>query len=141
MGDESSFAQRLERSALDTLHANRLDGASRPGPHLYPHQWSWDAAFVAIGLAGRDRARGELRSLFAARWRNGMVPHVVFRPGAGAYFHRPEVWRAELAAATPEQRTSGILQAPLHASAVLALHRAAPDMLASGGREQQVGQL
>lgn len=34
-----------------------------PSPHLYPHQWSWDAAFVAIGYAHYDlqRAKDELR--------------------------------------------------------------------------------
>ena len=50
-------------------------------PRLYPHMWSWDAAFVAIGLAtavASPRAVAELETLLAAQWRTGMLPHIVF---------------------------------------------------------------
>jgi len=26
-----------------------------PGPRLYPHQWSWDSALIAIGYAHYDQ--------------------------------------------------------------------------------------
>jgi len=28
-----------------------------PSPDLYPHQWSWDSAFAAIGLATYNQAK------------------------------------------------------------------------------------
>ena len=54
-------------------------------PRLYPHQWSWDSAFIAIGLAHIDaeRALRELETLFAAQWADGRVPHIVFNPASG----------------------------------------------------------
>jgi hypothetical protein len=55
---------------------------TRAAPELYPHQWSWDSAFIAIGLAHLDvrRAALELRTLFAHQWATGKVPHIVFNP-------------------------------------------------------------
>ncbi|HYQ62617.1 MAG TPA: glycogen debranching protein, partial [Actinophytocola sp.] len=62
-------------------------------PRLYPHMWSWDTAFISIGLAhlSAERAAQELRTLLSAQWRNGMIPHIVFSEGAG-YFPGPERW-------------------------------------------------
>ena len=58
--------------------------ALRPCPSrsLYPHQWSWDSAFIAIGLRHWSPAAGgdELVSLFGAQWADGRVPHIVFNP-------------------------------------------------------------
>jgi hypothetical protein len=47
---------------------------------LYPHQWSWDSCFIAIGNSyfDTDRSMKELEYLFDAQWKNGMIPHVVF---------------------------------------------------------------
>ena len=39
--------------ARAVLEANWTGAATRPGSGLYPHQWSWDAGFVAIGYAYR----------------------------------------------------------------------------------------
>jgi hypothetical protein len=67
---------------------------TRAAPALYPHQWSWDAAFNAIGLASVDlpRARIELDSLFAGQWRNGLLPHIVFDASADGYWPGPAQW-------------------------------------------------
>jgi glucosylglycerate hydrolase len=66
------------------LRRNDLGGRTMASPSLYPHQWSWDSAFVAMGLAHLDtrRAWRELSSLFRAQWANGKVPHIVFNPAA-----------------------------------------------------------
>ena len=117
------------------LAENWIGGATRPGPHLYPHQWSWDSAFIAIGYAGYDeeRARGELRALFAGQWSNGMLPQIVFPPEHDAYFPGPDVWRTDLSPHAPRSpRTSGIVQPPLHASAVWRMHELAREREASG---------
>jgi hypothetical protein len=119
-----SDADTLRQRAIAVLDANRLDGWTKAAPQLYPHQWSWDSAFVAIGLVHIDpeRAMAEMRSLFRAQWRNGMIPHIVFNPaiGAGEYFPGPERWACDEVApdAPAGVRTSGICQPPVHAIAV-----------------------
>ncbi len=119
----------LARSALAQLRANSLGRATSPSPRLYPHQWSWDAACIAMGYAAHDseRAQTELRSLFAGQWRNGMLPQIVFSEG-GRYFPGPDVWQTERSADAPERpRTSGIVQPPLHATAAWRIYRHARD--------------
>src|ERR1700681_87451 len=86
--------QVLRAAALAVLHKNDLGDWTRPAPRLYPHQWSWDSAFIAIGLArvDLDRALRELETLFAAQWADGRVPHIVFNPDAADYFPGPGLW-------------------------------------------------
>ncbi|MBD0358722.1 MAG: glycoside hydrolase, partial [Rubrobacter sp.] len=40
--------------AAGVLRRNSLESWTRPAPALYPHQWSWDSAFIALGLAHLD---------------------------------------------------------------------------------------
>lgn len=114
---------RLADDARAVLAANDRGGWTRPSPRLYPHQWSWDAGFVAMGWARIDpvRAVGELTHLFRGQWATGMVPQIVFDPGVpdGAYEPGPDAWRTE-GHAPAGVATSGICQPPIHA---LALHR------------------
>ena len=58
----------LVHQAKAVLDFNWTGEYTMPGPRLYPHQWSWDSAFVAIGYShfDQDRAMGELRHLFEA---------------------------------------------------------------------------
>ncbi|MGC2003637.1 MGH1-like glycoside hydrolase domain-containing protein [Trebonia sp.] len=71
----------LRDQAAAVLRGNDAGGWTKASPLLYPHQWSWDSAFIAIGWAHLDvrRAMTELEQLFAAQWSTGMVPHIVFR--------------------------------------------------------------
>jgi len=96
---------------------------------VYPFQWNWDSALVAIGLARFDseRGRAEVRSLLRGRWEDGMVPHIVFHPQETAYSPGPEVWGSADCPGAPELATSGITQPPVLATAVRALHMADPD--------------
>ena len=124
----------LAAAAEAVLDANWLGTSTLPGPRLYPHQWSWDSAFVAIGNAVRapERARLELSTLFDSQWSNGLLPHIVFRPDTEAYFPGPETWRTDVSPHAPPGRpTSGIVQPPVHASAVWRVHELAPDPEAS----------
>lgn len=111
-----------ERAAA-VLAGNWLGASTVPSRSLYPHQWSWDSAFIAFGLRhlAPERARRELLTLFSAQWPDGRVPHIVFDPGTPpeAYFPGPAFWRAG--------RTSGLVQPPVHARAALAVHEAEPD--------------
>jgi hypothetical protein len=116
----------LAERALAVLRANDCGDYFRPGPVLYPFQWNWDSALIALGLARVDPARGrrEVRSLLRGQWADGMVPHIVYHAAAHEYRPGPELWDATSAAGVP---TSGITQPPVLATAVHALHEAAPD--------------
>jgi len=124
-------ADALLVTAREVLDANWTGLYTRPSQALYPHQWSWDSAFIAVGRSWHDaeRARQELETLFEAQWETGMVPSIVFDPAAppNAYFPGPDVWQSERSPAAPRGRpTSGITQPPIHARAALEVHRHAP---------------
>ncbi|MBE1487424.1 MGH1-like glycoside hydrolase domain-containing protein [Plantactinospora soyae] len=86
----------LWRGATTILSANWTGTHTVPSRTLYPHQWSWDAGFISIGLAhtAPTRAWRDLRSLFEAQWPDGRVPHIVFDPGVTErdYFPGPTFW-------------------------------------------------
>jgi len=110
--------------ATDVLRRNGLKAWTKPAPSLYPHQWSWDSAFIALGLAHVDnrRATNELDSLFTGQWSTGKVPHIVFDPEAPpkSYFPDAERWNSSALSedAPSGRRTSGLCQPPVHAIAV-----------------------
>jgi glucosylglycerate hydrolase len=128
-----SRAMLRERAAA-VLHGNDAGSWTKASPHLYPHQWSWDSAFIAIGWAHLDvrRAIRELEQLFSAQWTTGLVPHIVFRAGPGdPYFPGPEWWDCAIspaARALPVQ-TTGICQPPVHALALRRIWQLTPDAL------------
>lgn len=119
----------LVSRALAVLRRNDTGLFVKPGPRVYPFQWNWDSAFVALGLARVDAARGrqEVRSLLRGQWADGMVPHIVFHPQPVDYSPGPELWGSAGCPGAPEVATSGITQPPVLASAVRALHEASPD--------------
>jgi len=122
--------QALVAAAKAVLDANWMGESTKPAPRLYPHQWSWDSAFIAIGYARYDqeRAERELRSLFAAQWTTGLVPQIVFNPAASGYFPGPDAWGLRDDTRIPAGKlTSGIVQPPVHATAVLHVYRHAQD--------------
>lgn len=113
---------QLAARAAYLLRGNDLGTMTSAAPKLYPHMWSWDAAFVAVGLAplSVQRAVMELDTLLSAQWKNGMIPHIVFANGVDGYFPGPARWECrKLAANAPDgPDTSGIIQPPVHAIAV-----------------------
>ncbi|MCB0639713.1 MAG: hypothetical protein KDC54_23980, partial [Lewinella sp.] len=58
--------QSLQTKALEVLDKNDNGAFIRPAPSLYPHQWNWDAGFIALGLARADweLAVRDMRHLF-----------------------------------------------------------------------------
>ncbi|MEU7339553.1 trehalase family glycosidase [Streptomyces sp. NPDC007074] len=124
----------LRRGAARVLLDNWTGTSTVPSRTLYPHQWSWDSAFISIGLRHLSvrRAQQELESLFAAQWADGRIPHIVFNPALphDAYFPSPAFWRSSTAGRTAgapaATETSGIVQPPVHALAALLVHRADP---------------
>jgi glycogen debranching enzyme len=101
----------------------------KPAPAVYPFQWNWDSALVAIGLARVDVARGrqEVRTLLRGQWADGMVPHIVFHPTGVDYSPGPEIWASAACPDAPQVATSGLTQPPVLATAVRAFHEVAPD--------------
>jgi mannosylglycerate hydrolase MGH1-like protein len=127
-----SEAAELEEAAKAVLDNDWVGNSTVPSPSLYPHQWSWDSAFIAIGRSWYDqpRAQTELETLFDAQWANGMLPHIVFNPAVppASYFPGPDFWQSNSASASPAGiETSGITQPPLHAAAALEVYRHAAD--------------
>jgi hypothetical protein len=126
--------RRLRADAARVLLANWSGAGTVPSRSLYPHQWSWDSAFIAIGLRHLSprRAQQELEWLLSAQWADGRIPHIVFNPSvpAGAYFPGPDFWRSADAGADRGApalaQTSGIVQPPVHALAAWLVHRADP---------------
>ncbi len=115
------------------LDENWQGSSTVPCRTLYPHQWSWDSAFIALGRSWYDqgRAQRELTTLFAAQWANGKVPHIVFNPAVpdDRYFPGAGFWQSAMRSpnAPPDIQTSGITQPPIHARVALEMHRHARD--------------
>lgn len=111
----------LARQAIEVLWRNARGTWTRPSPRLYPHQWSWDAAFVAMGWAQLDplRALNEVWSLLRGQWDTGMVPQIVFdlNVAKGAYEPGPNTW-GTMGHAPAGMATSAICQPPMHAIAL-----------------------
>ena len=80
-------------TAEEVLAANWTGTSTVPSRRQYPHQWGWDAAYIAIGWSWIDPARAatELESLLGGQWPDGRVPHIVFHPDVpeDAYFPGP----------------------------------------------------
>ncbi|MFI6853057.1 MGH1-like glycoside hydrolase domain-containing protein [Streptomyces sp. NPDC050416] len=139
--DPSSAASPLHVRAAAVLEAGWTGTSTVPSRGLYPHQWSWDSAFIAIGLRHVSplRAQTELETLLAAQWADGRIPHIVFNPSVplDAYFPSPDFWRSSTAgraAGAPRTvQTSGIVQPPVHALAAWLVHLADPGLSRSRG--------
>ena len=78
------LTSQLQREAVRVLLRNWHGYAAVPSRSLYPHQWSWDSAFIALGLQhiSARRAATELLSLFGAQWADGRIPQIAFNRGA-----------------------------------------------------------
>ena len=126
----------LVRQAKEVLNFNWNGEYTMPGPRLYPHQWSWDSALIAIGYShyDQDRAMRELSHLFDSQWKNGLLPQIVFNPRFGQYFPGIDFWHAERSPNAPRDRkTSGVVQPPLHSTAVFYVYRHAKDATGAEG--------
>lgn len=105
----------LDTAARTILASNDRGGYTVPNGRVYPFQWNWDSAFVALGFDTFDRERAwtELETLFRAQWNDGFVPHIVFWQIDEGYFPGPGVWGT-----ARDPQTSGITQPPVAATVV-----------------------
>lgn len=105
----------LDEAARRILSANDRGGYTVPNGRVYPFQWNWDSAFVALGFDRFDRNRAwtEVETLFRAQWDDGFLPHIVFWKDDPGYFPGPSVWRTGR-----DPISSGITQPPVAATVV-----------------------
>src|SRR5699024_11872959 len=99
---------QLIESAKEVLENNWQGNFTIPAPGMYPHQWSWDTAFICMGYVHyrQQRAEKELRRLFKGQWSNGMVPHIVYNENDEdtGYFPGPDFWELDDVSHAPEER-------------------------------------
>jgi hypothetical protein len=109
------MTQDLTIAARQILRGNDRSGYTVPNGRVYPFQWNWDSAFVALGFDTFDRPRAwqEVETLFRAQWPDGFLPHIIFWQDDPGYFPGPEVWGTER-----DPRTSGITQPPVAATII-----------------------
>jgi neutral trehalase len=115
------MSEHLDAEAVEVLKTNDRGGYTVPTARLYPYQWNWDSAFVALGYGAFDRVRAwtELEFLLEGQWDDGMVPSILFRHDDPDYFPGPGVWQTRTArAVAPPMPSTGISQPPIMATAM-----------------------
>ena len=132
---EATSTKNLVDTAKKVLRNNILGAFTKPAPSLYPHQWNWDAGFIALGYARTDfkQACSEMSALFRGQWSNGMVPQIVFSAkSSGKYFPGYHFWDTRGVPEKPVNvRTSGITMPPVHGFIINRLLQLAPDTRAA----------
>jgi hypothetical protein len=117
--------------AIEVLEGNWSGSHTLPATGLYPHQWSWDSAFIAIGLRhiSPRRAGQELDALLAGQWADGRIPQIIFDPHRDQdYSPGAAFWQSRTIPGSPDVvDTAGLVQPPNHAWAVWKVHVADPD--------------
>lgn len=120
----------MRAAATRVLERNWRGNYTVPAGGLYPHQWSWDSAFIAVGLrhVSPRRAQIELDTLLSAQWTDGRLPQIVFdRSRDDDYSPGGGFWRSETIAASSAVSSAGLVQPPNHALAVWLVHLADTD--------------
>ena len=123
--------REVRAQAIAVLGSNWNGSHTLPATGLYPHQWSWDSGFIAMGLAhiSPRRAGQELDALLAGGWSDGRIPQIIFDPHRDEdYSPGASFWRSELLDDSPDDvLTAGLVQPPIHGWAVWRIHRADPE--------------
>jgi hypothetical protein len=131
---DSAATSNMVAAAKNVLKSNILGAFTKPAPSLYPHQWNWDAGFIALGYARSDfrQACSEMTALFRGQWAHGMVPQIVFSvKNVGKYFPGYFFWDTRDVPLKPRNtRTSGISMPPVHGFVLNRLLQLTPDQKA-----------
>ena len=102
--------------AKEVLKNNRRSGYTLPtNNELYPAQWNWDSAFIALGYSyfNLEYAIEELEKLISGQWEDGMIPHILFHDNDESYFPNHKTW--DCGNKVP---SSGITQPPIIATII-----------------------
>ena len=106
--------QNKVEEAKKILLGNRKDGYTLPTNNkLYPAQWNWDSAFIALGYShfNLDFSIIEIETLLNGQWDDGMIPHILFHEKDTSYFPNHTTWQCG-----KNIPSSGITQPPVLAS-------------------------
>ena len=106
--------RNLINKAQKTLLGNRRKGYTLPTNNkLYPAQWNWDSAFIALGYSyfNLNYALKEITTLLDGQWKDGMVPHILFHNPNTNYYPNYTAWNCG-----NKIRSSGITQPPILAT-------------------------
>lgn len=120
MDDPKGSEKTLKTLCQEVLVNNDAVTHTVPSGKLYPHQWLWDSAFIAIGIAhyNPERAKQEIVNLLKGQWHNGMIPNIIFDMSP-EYAADRAAWRSWVSNQSPDSvATSGITQPPILAEAV-----------------------
>ena len=101
----------LINKAQKTLLGNRKKGYTLPTNNkLYPAQWNWDSAFIALGYSyfNLNHALKEITTLLDGQWKDGMVPHILFHDTNTNYYPNYTAWNCG-----NKIHSSGITQPPI----------------------------
>ena len=102
--------------AKEVLINNRRSGYTLPtNNELYPAQWNWDSAFIALGYSyfNMEYAIEELEKLISGQWEDGMIPHILFHDNDESYFPNHKTWDCG-----NKLPSSGITQPPIIATII-----------------------
>ena len=105
---------RYVKNAQKILIGNRKRGYTLPTNNkLYPAQWNWDSAFIALGYSyfNLNFALKEIKTLLDGQWKDGMIPHILFHNTNTNYYPNHTAWNCG-----NKIRSSGITQPPVLAS-------------------------
>ncbi len=105
---------KFVKKAQKILKENRRSGYTLPTNNkLYPAQWNWDSAFIALGYSyfNLDFAIAEINTLLRGQWKDGMVPHILFHDKNTNYYPNYTAWNCG-----NKISSSGITQPPVMAS-------------------------
>ncbi len=106
--------KNLIKNAQKTLLNNRRNGYTLPTNNkLYPAQWNWDSAFIALGYSyfNLNFALKEIKTLLEGQWKDGMVPHILFHDTNTNYYPNYTAWNCG-----NKIHSSGITQPPILAT-------------------------
>ena len=106
--------RNLINKAQRTLLGNRRKGYTLPTNNkLYPAQWNWDSAFIALGYSyfNLNHALKEITTLLDGQWKDGMVPHILFHDTNTNYYPNYTAWNCG-----NKIHSSGITQPPILAT-------------------------
>ena len=100
--------------AKKTLFNNRRSKYTLPtNTKLYPAQWNWDSAFIALGYSNfnLNYSFKEIETLLSGQWEDGMIPHILFHIKDLNYTPNYKAWNCG-----KKVSSSGITQPPILAS-------------------------
>ena len=106
--------KKIIENAKKTLIRNRRSKYTLPtNTKLYPAQWNWDSAFIALGYSNfnLNYSFKEIETLLSGQWRDGMVPHILFHKKDINYTPNYKAWNCG-----KKVSSSGITQPPILAS-------------------------